>query len=175
MIDEIVIKPNFNFEILFNANLYMTIFSKVSNLILVVFYIIFLFCILIIVSFDDESSTFLKQVLNTSHIYLFLLFPLIILFFIYYSSKKQLSNNYRLKEKFDFIFNEKYFQEKGETFDLKHYWDKILKIKERRNYFLIYHNKRKANIIPKNSFNKTQLADFKLLIKSIDIKSNLKP
>ncbi len=171
---EIIIKPKFDFKTLLNANLYILFFSKISNLILIGFYILFLFSLLILSFAADESFNFFSEIFSSPSVYIFLLLPFFIYSFIYYASKKQLSSNYRLKEDFQFIFNSDYFQEKGDTFDVKHYWDKLSKIKERKSYFLIYQNRTKANVIPKSSFDENQLSDFKKLIKSINIKSNLK-
>ncbi|WP_152973332.1 YcxB family protein [Lacinutrix mariniflava] len=168
---EIIIKPKFDFKTVSKANLYMS-FNRLITKILIVLAVLFFICFLLAYFFlEGEIKNDIIYTISPI-LYLYLLYPVLLILLTRYSTKKSLKNNYRLKEDFRYIFNNEYFRELGETFDLKHKWGKLLKIKEKEDYFLIYQNKNRANIISKNSFNENQLSDFKKLLKTLDIKTN---
>jgi hypothetical protein len=56
---------------------------------------------------------------------------------------------------------------RGESFFTEINWDKIYKIVEYKNWFLIYQNTLSAIIIPKNVFDDNQLDQFTNILKSI--------
>ena len=175
MSTEINIKPRFNFKMLFCANLYLLI-NKPFAYIISAFYLLFFLSSTFLFFMGEQDFVFeiFSEVKKQPLFYIMFCLPFLFILLIYYSTKKQFNNNYRLKEDFVFIFNSEYFQEKGETFDLKHYWNKLLRVTERKSYFLIYHNRNRANVIPKDSFDNDKLLEFKTLLNSIDIKKKFK-
>jgi len=168
---EIIINPKFDFDIIFNANRHILI-SKSTYIAFGFIYLVMISHFVLSIFDSDNEFNVYSSFLSKPFPYLILLFPILFYFMLRQSSKKSLKN-YRLNEDIKFIFNNNFFQEKGQTFDIKHYWNKLLKIKERKKYFLIYQTKRRANIIPKQSFNKEQLNDFRNLINALPIKSNI--
>ena len=106
--------------------------------------------------------------------------PIIILgiiIFSHFSTKnrirKAILKNPRLKEDITFIFNTNEFIEKGETFEVNHKWSEYEKIKEVKDYFFLYVDKKSAILLKKEDF-KDQLARFKELILTIPIKTDFK-
>ncbi len=176
---EIVIKPIFEFNVVFSANKYLW-YSRMSNKILIIFISFFLFIFILLTLFSLIFST--KTELNESYNLLINSGPTSLVIFlipifhyaIVYNNSKKLINNYRLSENIELIFNKDFFEEKGDTFDIKYYWDKLYKIKERKSYFLIYQNKNLANIIPKTNITNNQYNELKKLFNSLNIKKSLK-
>lgn len=174
MTKEIIIKPYFEFKTVFSAMKSIWI-SKASNkilLIILLFFTLSLISSLFIFS-GAELIELVNSIKNNPISLLFFAIPFLSYLSIYLNAKNQL-NNYRLKENIEFIFNKDYFKEKGETFDINHFWDKLYKIKEHKDYFLIYQTKVRANIIPKKNITSDQYNELKELFNSIDIKKSLK-
>ena len=172
---EIVIKPSFEFKIVFSAMKSMWI-SKISNKIALFIYLFFMSCLfisLLLIKHSDLMNLlkeFKDDYINLLVVFIIPLFH----YLLFYIKSKNLLKNYRLSENIEFIFNKDFFEEKGDTFDIKHFWDKLYKIKECKNYFLIYQNKNRANIIPKTNITDNQYNELKELFSSLNIKKSLK-
>jgi len=166
---EVIIKPTFDVKSTFNATLLVLMSTKLK------LYSLFL---LAIISINLFSNFALEEKIDIiSIITPFLIFPTIILlsvFFIYRSTKKQIEENPRLKENIVYILNNEYFQEKGDSFEIKHFWKNIIKVVEKKEYFLIYVAKNKANFIRKSDLKNTQYDELKELLSSLNIKKSLK-
>lgn len=120
-----------------------------------------------------ERSVFKNGLPTMNIVFPFLIFlgyPTI----IYFTTKKSFNNNFRLKEDFSIIFNSEYFQEKGETFDVKTPWKNLKLVSEDKNNFLIKHSKPLTSFYPKRFFTNQQIIEFRELIRSVDIKNRLK-
>ncbi|WP_442265366.1 YcxB family protein [Tenacibaculum sp. ZS6-P6] len=159
MIKEIKIKPTFLVREIFKVNVYLM--SKSWKTWALLFFLIYFF---IIKSLNDPINTVALKSLALVICVLFFFLSL------YKKSKKLISENPRLKEDIYFIFNQEYFEEKGDTFSVKHYWKNVIKIEEKRDWFLVYIKKSNAMIIRKNDL-KEQITDFKKLIKNINLKA----
>jgi hypothetical protein len=66
----------------------------------------------------------------------------------------------------------------GESFYLEVQWEKLFKIVERRNWFLMYQNNLSAIIIPKKDMSKEEIENLRNILKSltrvpVDLKNNL--
>jgi hypothetical protein len=176
---EIIIKPSFEFNVVFSANKHLW-YSKISNKILIIFisFLLFIFILftlfLLIFSTKTELNESYNSLINSGPTFLVLFLIPIIHYAIIYNNSKRLIKNYRLSENIEFIFNKDFFEEKGETFDIKHYWEKLYKVKECKSYFLIYQNKNLANIIPKTKITNNQYNELKELFNSLNIKKSLK-
>jgi len=169
---EITLKPSFNIKSSMKGTYYVLL--KPLH--------IFIFSFLLaaaIFSLSDYFFNILDSTNKTNHDFPF--FGLIIIslpFFIYLLTykavKKQINNNPRIKEDITYIFNIEYFQEKGETFEVKHFWKNILKIVEKKDMFLFYIGKNSAMILQKTDLKDNQYNELKQLFNSIDIKKSLK-
>jgi hypothetical protein len=163
---EIIIKPSFDAKSTFKATMY--ILGKKSY---VIYFTIIFGALLINLYNADFKSNWIEWLPFP------IIFPLVIIFSVYklYSaSKKQLKENPRLKEEIFYSINADYFQEKGETFEVKHFWKNLFKIVEKKEMFLIYTLKNRAMLIKKSDLKENQYNELKELFNSIDIKKSLK-
>ncbi|WP_299617339.1 YcxB family protein [uncultured Tenacibaculum sp.] len=159
MLKEIKIKPTFLVKDVFKVNVYLVF--KTWKAWAILFFLIYFFII------KNDSDSLNIATLKS----LGLVIGILAFFFsLYKKSKKLISENPRLKENIHFIFNQEYFEEKGETFSVKHYWKNIFKVEEKREWFLIYIKKSNAMIVRKDDL-KEQITDFNKLIKDINLKA----
>jgi hypothetical protein len=165
MESQIVIKPSFDANSTFKATLLV---YKNSRL--------FIYLIVIFIIMSISVST------NASHdkyfwVPLVTVYPLVVIWFvyrIYAASKKQLTDNPRLQEDITHVFTANYFQEKGESFDIKYFWKDIVKLEEKNDLFLIYIKKNQAKFIKKSDLKNNQYNELKALFNSLNIKKSLK-
>ena len=94
-------------------------------------------------------------------------------FSIYWSGKKNFSSHGRLQEKIIYEFTDEKIKITGETFNSELDWGKTYKIKELKDWILIYENRQIANILPKESFGE-KIKDFRILVKSKNVNAKLK-
>lgn len=166
---EIIVKPTFDVKSFFKATL-SVLFGPLKFFPIIIVLSLILTIVLYFSSdiFSDEDIfSILKPIL------FLILFSFFFVFYIYKISKKQITENPRLKENIIYILNEEYFQEKGETFEVKHFWNNIYKVIEKKEFFLIYTHKNKANYIKKSDLKDNQYNDIKGLFNSLSIKKKL--
>lgn len=165
---EIILKPKFLFKDYFKANLYFQLSRPLTLIVLITMFLLGTFCSLAFLLDDDMGFW---EYLNT--IFPFFIFPFILVLISYLNTKRTLSDP-KLKENIEFNLNENHIEEVGESFRMKYNWSEILKIKERKEFFLIYISKRYAKVISKSDLKDNQYNDLKELFKSLDIKKSLK-
>jgi hypothetical protein len=112
------------------------------------------------------------SLLQTIIILVFFLF--LFIFSIYRNTQKKILENPRLKENIIYTINKEYFQEKGDSFEVKHFWKNVFKVVEKEEFFLIYISKNKANFIKKSDLKDNQYNELKELFSSLNIKKSLK-
>ncbi|BCY28285.1 YcxB family protein [Flavobacterium okayamense] len=165
MNQDIIVTPTFDIKSTFKASLLVFKNQKIA------LYGIAILLFLIL-------NFYLKDALDLINLWVpllvFILFISFTIYSIYKTSKRQIQENPRLKEKIIYILNEDYFQEKGETFEVKHFWKDIFKVVEKNEFFLIYTYKNRANFIKKSDLRNNQLNDLKELFNSLNIKKSLK-
>lgn len=84
-----------------------------------------------------------------------------------YLAKKNFTSRNRITEKLIYKINIETIEIKGETFETKLNWEKIHKVKETKNWFLIYTSKNIANILPKRTIDKDSIIHLKSLLKRV--------
>lgn len=92
---------------------------------------------------------------------------------VYFSAKRNYTSQQRLKEKIIYEFTNEKIIINGESFHSELDWDKTFRVQELNGWILIYQSRLTANILTKESFGE-HLAEFKSLVRSKNIKSNLK-
>lgn len=80
---------------------------------------------------------------------------------IYKSSKKNFETNKRIQEEIEYNFTNEKIIVKGESFNLEHEWNKITRIKELKDCFLIYQSKTSADIIPKRNLLESEIQELR--------------
>jgi energy-coupling factor transporter transmembrane protein EcfT len=165
---EIVIRPKFDVKTTFKAT--MLVFFSSKNFL----YILFILFLLTLSFFGKnifEEANFFSIL---QPIFLILCFLSILTYSFYRNSKKQIIDNYRLEENIVYILNNEYFQEKGDSFEIKHFWKNIIKVVEKKEFFFIYVAKNKAIFIRKTDLKDNQYNELKGLLSSLNIKKSLK-
>ena len=165
---EIIVKPHFVFKDYFRANLFLAVNKPF-------FYIIFLLTVFFL-SFDiyymiQGSKSFIELLYFPDAI--FSLLPIIIVFTVFKQTKARLSY-VKLKENIFIKFNNEYLEDVGESFNMKYFWKDIFKIVEKKDWFLIYIDKKCAKIIRKADLKDNQYNEVKELFSSLNIKKSLK-
>ncbi|HLA59247.1 MAG TPA: YcxB family protein [Puia sp.] len=72
-----------------------------------------------------------------------------------------------LKEQLEIELTQADIKMKGESFYTEFVWEKIFKIDEQKNWFLIYLNSLSAITIPKKDFREGQIEEFKKMLATI--------
>jgi len=165
---EIIVKPHFVFKDYFRANLFLAVNKPF-------FYIIFPLTVFFL-SFDvyymiQGSKSFIELLYFPDAI--FILLPIIIVFTVFKQTKARLSY-VKLKENIFIKFNNEYLEDVGESFNMKYFWKDIFKIVEKKDWFLIYIDKKCAKIIRKADLKDNQYNEVKELFSSLNIKKSLK-
>lgn len=169
---EIIIKPKYTFKEYLKFVFINRFNTFTFKIVIIIAFIMLIFDFLYWLNLIDKSI--FQDGLPSFNIIFPLLVFLILPILIFSSTKKSFNNNFRLKEDFSIIFNSEYFQEKGETFDVKTPWKNLKLVSENKNNFLIKHSKQLTSFYPKRFFTNQQIIEFRKLIRSIDIKNKLK-
>ncbi len=94
---------------------------------------------------------------------------------IYWTIKRNYDSSNHLREPLEIELTPRDIKMKGESFQTKIAWEKIFKIDEQTNWFLIYLNNLSAIIIPKKDFHGTQEEEFRRILATIqDVPIHLK-
>ena len=165
MENQIVIKPTFDAKSVFLASLAV----GVSYKIIIYFIIVFGFSMF---NLHNQGIANFAVFLPFSIVIILVLGA--ILFSTYLRSKKHINDNPKLKEDITYVLNRDFFYEKGETFEIKYFWNEVFKVTEKKEFFLIYIKKNVAKIIKKSDLKDNQYNELKSLFNSLDIKKSLK-
>lgn len=114
-----------------------------------------------------------KEVFRTALFWL-----LIMLIFItvrsYFRLKNAFYSNKKIQEEIIYVFDQEKVNTRGETFDGEFTWDFVHKVKENKDWFLIYQSKTTMNMIPKKYFTKSQIQELRNLIQKNNVKAKLR-
>lgn len=86
---------------------------------------------------------------------------------IYWTIKRNYDSSNHLGELLEIELSKTEIKVQGESFYTEIKWEKIFKIDEQTNWFLIYQNNLSAIIIPKKEFGSNQLEEFKRILNAI--------
>lgn len=171
MDQEIKINYKNELENLLKASKFILINSKMSK------YKIFILTIVFLVSYFSNSN--LGEIQET---YTFLnivpyVFLILMWFFIYYvtisKTRDRILSNSKNFENITLILNNDSYTQEGQTFKVQTFWKDILKLKETKDYYLIFQNEYSALPIFKKDLSEKQNNDLKDLFNSLNIKKSL--
>ncbi|WP_294240966.1 YcxB family protein [uncultured Chryseobacterium sp.] len=143
---------------------------KSSLLRLIVFLLILLVFFVIKESVDGSAETDLLR--STS-----MWFAILILFMVirsYFSVRFAFSSNKNIQESITYTFTDEKIRIQGETFDGEMAWSSVYKVKENKDWFLIYQSAKVMNMVPKKSFTKNQISELRKIIQTHKIKAKLR-
>jgi len=92
----------------------------------------------------------------------------------YFRLKNAFYSNKKIQEKIFYTFTEEKIHTKGETFDGEFTWKTVHRVKENKDWFLIYQSKTTMNMIPKKYFTKDQIRELRNLVQKNNIKAKLR-
>lgn len=92
----------------------------------------------------------------------------------YFSLKNVFYSNRQIQETIEYTFTDESIRIKGETFDTDFTWATVYKIKENKDWFLIYQSAQTMNMISKKSLIKDQISELRTIIKKNNVKSKLR-
>jgi hypothetical protein len=86
---------------------------------------------------------------------------------IYWTIKRNYESSNHLREPLEIKITPTEIKIKGDSFYTEIAWDKVFKIDEQVNWFLVYQNTLSAIIIPKKGFHNAELLKFRNILKTI--------
>jgi hypothetical protein len=86
-------------------------------------------------------------------------------FLIFVKNKKDFSGESRIKENIEFDVTNEKIKMTGESFKTEFDLNKVFKIEELSNYFLIYHTKQNYNVIPKSDLTEIEIFDLRSIFR----------
>ena len=159
-----IVKTHITFRDFLNFNI------KNSFLRIIIFsLILLLFLGLNFFSGEDDAQEISKSAL--------IWFPAIILFIIvrsYFRLKNAFYSNTKIQEEIIYTFTDEKVQTKGETFEGDFTWNTVFKVKELKDWFLIYQSAQTMNMIQKAKMEKDQISELRKIITENGAKAKLR-
>jgi hypothetical protein len=121
--------------------------------------------------FMEESEE--RDLLESASTWLIVLFVFIIIR-SYFRLKNAFYSNKKIQESISYTFINENVQNKGETFEGEFSWDTVYRVKENKDWFLIYQSAHVMNMVPKKYFTKDQISELRNIIKSNHVKAKLR-
>lgn len=168
---EIVIKNNFSIETYTKALLNVMLPKPMLFVVIVLFSIFFISAVRNVITDAQLGNFTLDSLLKTQ--ILILLLPLVYYLLLTQSLKARSRANPQNIENVYHILTPDFFQVKGDSFDTKYYWKDLSKLKEVKDFFLIFVEKNHFLIINKSDLKANQYQELKQLFNSIEIKKSL--
>lgn len=114
-----------------------------------------------------------REFLESASIWLLVFFVFIIMR-TYFSVKNIFNSNKKIQEVITYTFTDEKIRTEGETFDGDFTWNSVYKVKENKEWFLIYQSAQTMNMIPKKFFTKDEITELRNLIKKNKVKAKLR-
>lgn len=92
----------------------------------------------------------------------------------YFSVKKVFFSNQNIQEAIAYTFTDEKIRMAGETFDSDFTWADVYKVKENKDWFLIYQSAQVMNMVPKKYFTHEQIPELRNMIKANHVKARLR-
>ncbi len=86
---------------------------------------------------------------------------------LYFKSKKNFNGPGRLTERMLWTTDPEWITVKGESFETKMTWDKMIKVIENKDVFLVYQSKLMAHIVSKKEMTAAQRVGFRNIVKGV--------
>ncbi|SHF17996.1 YcxB-like protein [Chryseobacterium takakiae] len=118
---------------------------------------------------DNDNREFMES----ASIWLLVFFVFIIIR-TYFSVKNIFNSNKKIQEIISYTFTDDKIRTEGETFDGDFTWNSVYKVKENKEWFLIYQSARTMNMVPKKFFTKDQISGLRDLIRKNKVKAKLR-
>jgi small-conductance mechanosensitive channel len=147
------------------------IFQLKSSLTRLIAFPLLILLFFIVKQFTDGNSE--KEILLSASMWLAIMF-LFIVIRSFLRLRFAFNSNKKIQESISYTFNNEKIRTEGETFDGDFTWDSVHKVKENKDWFLIYQSAQTMNMVPKKFFTKEQISELRNIIKSNNVKSKLR-
>lgn len=86
---------------------------------------------------------------------------------VYFTAKRNFKSSERLQEEIEYELTNDKFKMTGSSFSNEMTWDKTYKIQELKHWFIVYQNRKVANLIPKRSLSSEDTEYLRNLFRTI--------
>lgn len=136
--------------------------------------IIFSLIILAIFGLNFSNAEYnTKEIFKSASIWFAAVFVFIIIR-TYFRLKNAFYSNNKIQEEIIYTFTDEKVQTKGETFDGDFTWNTVLRVKETKDWFLVYQSKTTMNMIPKKYFSPSEIIELRNIIEKNNVKAKLR-
>lgn len=136
--------------------------------------IIFSLIILAIFGLNFSNAEYnTKEIFKSASIWFAAVFVFIIIR-SYFRLKNAFYSNKKIQEEIVYTFTDEKVQTKGETFDGDFTWNTVHRVKETKDWFLIYQSKTTMNMIPKKYFSPSEIIELRNIIEKNNVKAKLR-
>lgn len=136
--------------------------------------IIFSLIILAIFGLNFSNAEYnTKEIFKSASIWFAAVFVFIIIR-SYFRLKNAFYSNKKIQEEIVYTFTDEKVQTKGETFDGDFTWNTVYKIKETKDWLLIYQSKTTMNMVPKKYFSQSEIIELRNIIEKNNVKAKLR-
>lgn len=92
----------------------------------------------------------------------------------YFRLKNAFHSNKKIQENISYTFTHENVQNRGETFEGEFGWNTVYRVRENKEWFLIYQSAHVMNMVPKKYFTKDQISELRNIITSNHVKAKLR-
>ncbi|VXB93314.1 MULTISPECIES: YcxB family protein [Chryseobacterium] len=136
--------------------------------------IIFSLIILAIFGLNFSNAEYnTKEIFKSASIWFAAVFVFIIIR-SYFRLKNAFYSNKKIQEEIIYTFTDEKVQTKGETFDGDFTWNTVHRVKETKDWFLIYQSKTTMNMVPKKYFSQSEIIELRNIIEKNNVKAKLR-
>ena len=136
--------------------------------------IIFSLIILAIFGLNFSNAEYnTKEIFKSASIWFAAVFVFIIIR-SYFRLKNAFYSNKKIQEEIVYTFTDEKVQTKGETFDGDFIWNTVYRVKETKDWFLIYQSKTTMNMVPKKYFSPSEIIELRNIIEKNNVKAKLR-
>lgn len=136
--------------------------------------IIFSLIILAIFGLNFSNAEYnTKEIFKSASIWFAAVFVFIIIR-SYFRLKNAFYSNKKIQEEITYTFTDEKVQTKGETFDGDFTWNTVHRVKETKDWFLIYQSKTTMNMVPKKYFSPSEIIELRNIIEKNNVKAKLR-
>ncbi|MCE3076394.1 YcxB family protein [Chryseobacterium gwangjuense] len=155
-------------HITFKDFLIFNIKNSLSRLIIFPLLVLLFF---ILKQFMDGSSE--RDILQSASMWFAILF-LFIVIRSFFRLRFAFHSNKKIQESISYTFTHEKIRTEGETFDSEFIWSTVYKVKENKDWFLIYQSAQTMNMVPKKYFTQDQISELRTIIRSNHVKAKLR-
>lgn len=157
------VKTHITFKDFLNFNLKNSLPRMVIFTVLMVF--------VLILNFNNNDF-------NTQELYKSVIISTVLVFIFvavrsYFRLKTVYHSNQKIQEEIIYTFTNEMVGTKGETFESDFLWSSVHRVKENKDWFLIYQSKTTMNMVPKKYFSENEITNLRKIIKNSGVKAKL--